>query len=123
MNKTYIKNILRLIQQSKGRFFSLLAIVAIGVAFFVGVAGTSPIMGYSVDAYNDRQNLKDFTIYSNVGFDQEDIKAIQKIKGVKSVEGTYFTDVLAQSGRKSYVTRLHAFNKNHTSSTHTTILS
>ncbi len=112
MNKTYIKNILRLIQQSKGRFFSLLAIVAIGVAFFVGVAGTSPIMGYSVDAYNDRQNLKDFTIYSNVGFDQEDIKAIQKIKGVKSVEGTYFTDVLAQSGRKSYVTRLHAFNKN-----------
>ncbi len=112
MNKTYLKNILRLIQQSKGRFFSLLAIVAIGVAFFVGVAGTSPIMGYSVDAYNDRQNLKDFTIYSNVGFDKDDIKAIQKIKGIKTVEGSYFADVLAQSGKKTYVTRLHAYNQN-----------
>ncbi len=111
MTKTYLKSILRLINQTKGRFISLLAIVAIGVAFFVGVAGTSPIMGYSVDAYNDAQNLKDFTIYSSVGFDDDDLKAIQKIKGVSLVEGTYFTDVLAQCGKKSYVTRIHAYDQ------------
>ena len=33
MNKTWLKNVLRLIKQTKGRFISLMAIVAIGVAF------------------------------------------------------------------------------------------
>ena len=111
MNKTWFKNILRMIQDTKGRFFSLMAIVAIGVAFFVGVAGTSPIMGYSVDAYDDQENLKDFTLYSNVGFDNDDLKALKDVKGIKTVEGSYFADVLACSGNNTYVTRIHSYNE------------
>lgn len=114
MNKTWLKNVLRLIKQTKGRFISLMAIVAIGVAFFVGVSGSSPIMGYSVDAYDDKENLKDLTLYSNLGFDKADLQAIASVKGVKKVEGTYFADVLAACKNSTYVTRIHAYNPNQT---------
>ena len=35
--KAYIKDILREVRHSMGRFFSIMAIVAIGTAFFAGV--------------------------------------------------------------------------------------
>ena len=73
MNKTRKKDTLRLIKNTKERFFSLVAIIVIGVAFFVGVSGSSYIMGKNVDAYADETNLKDITIYSNYGFDEEKV--------------------------------------------------
>ena len=82
--ETQKKDIVRLIQNTKGRFFSLVAIIIIGVAFFVGVSGSSYIMGKNVDAYADDTNLKDITIYSNYGFDDEDVDAIsQMVKLIK----------------------------------------
>ena len=44
MTPTLWKNIFREIWQSKGRFLSILAIVALGVGFFAGVKGASPTM-------------------------------------------------------------------------------
>lgn len=112
MPKTLWKNILRLISATKSRFFSLTAIVAIGVAFFVGVAGASPVMGYSVDSYDDRTNLKDITIYSNYGFDEEDLEAIRNVEGVEVAEGAYFADVLGNYENATYITRIHSYNEN-----------
>ena len=84
MNKTLWKDIKRLIRSTKGRFLSLTTIVLIGVSFFVGISSVSTIMGYSVDTYDDEVNLKDITIYSNYGFDEEDIDAIRTVsKGIE----------------------------------------
>ena len=66
--KVFHKNVFRLIKSTKGRFFSLSAIVSIGVAFFIGVSASAPMMAASVDSYDDSYELKDFTIYSNYGF-------------------------------------------------------
>jgi len=82
MTKTLLKSIVRLIRETKGRFLSLCAIVCLGVAFFVGVSASSPIMGKSVDAYDDAMNLKDITVYSNYGFDEEDVERISEVEGV-----------------------------------------
>lgn len=109
MNKIQKKDIRRLIGATKGRFFSLTAIVTIGVAFFVGVSSSSSVMALSVDKYDDKNNLKDITIYSNYGFDEEDLAAVKKIDGVKEAELTKFVDVLASSGTTSVVTRMHAY--------------
>lgn len=114
MNTSWTKNLLRMIRSTKSRFFSLTAIVTIGVAFFVGLSGTSPVMGNSVDVYDDQQNLKDLTIYSNYGFDQDDIDAIQDCKDVKKAEGAYFADVMAACKEKTYVTRIHSYNEEDT---------
>ncbi len=111
MNRTLAANIRRLILATKSRFFALTAIVTIGVAFFVGVSATSPIMGQSVDAYNDETELKDITVYSNYGFDQADIDAIAKLPEAEVCEGAWFADVLATSGNTTLVTRIHSFDE------------
>ena len=113
MSKSLWLNIFRLIKSTKGRFISLTSIVAIGVAFFVGVSASSPIMGQSVDYYNDETHLKDFTIYSNYGFDEDDINNLKSIDGIDYVEGTWFADVLATYENETSVTRIHAYDDNY----------
>ena len=111
MNDTRKKDTLRLIQNTKGRFFSLMAIIIIGVAFFVGVSGSSFMMGKNVDAYVDETNLKDITVYSDYGFDEDDVEAIGMLSKVEKAEGSKFVDVLANSSETSKVTRVHSYNE------------
>ena len=109
MPRTLLLNLLRLIKDTKGRFLTMTSIVALGVAFFVGVSASAPVMSQSVDIYADEVNMKDITVYSNYGFDDADIEAIRGIEGVREVEGTKFTDVLAVCGKDTHITRVHAF--------------
>lgn len=110
MTKTLAANIRRLILATKSRFFALTAIVTIGVAFFVGVSATSPIMGYSVDVYDDEMEMKDITVYSNYGFDQADIDAIARLDEVEVCEGAWFADAVAASGNMTLITRIHSYD-------------
>jgi putative ABC transport system permease protein len=110
MNKIMMKDIRRMIGATKGRFFSLTAIVTIGVAFFVGVSSSSSVMSASVDKYDDELNLKDITIYSNYGFDQEDLTAVKKLSEVSDAELSYFVDVTATADANSMITRIHSYN-------------
>ena len=64
MPKVFFKNILQEIRHSFGRFFSILCIVMIGVAFFAGVKASAPDMKYSADQYFDKYNVQDIQIYS-----------------------------------------------------------
>ena len=112
MNRTLIKNLLRLIKTSMSRFFAVSAIVSIGVAFFTGVSGSADIMGVSVDQYSDTLNLKDITIYSNYGFDDEDVAAVMKAEGVLDAQGSKFTDVIGVYGNDTRVTRIHSISAN-----------
>lgn len=114
MNQTRKKDILRLIRNTKGRFLSLTAIIIIGVAFFVGVSGAGYVMGKNVDAYSDELNLKDITVYSDYGFDEEDVAAINALSEVDKAEGSKFVDVLATSEDASKVTRIHSYNEEDT---------
>lgn len=111
MPKTLTKNSRRLIKATKGRFLSLTAIVCLGVAFFVGISASSIVMGKSVDAYNDEMNLKDITIYSNYGFDEESIQKIKELDDLEEVQASYFQDVTSSSDTETHVTRVHSFNR------------
>ena len=51
MTKTLIKNTFREIKNSKARFISILAIIALGVGFFAGIKATSPSMINMADTY------------------------------------------------------------------------
>ncbi len=111
---TLIKDTLRLIKKTKGRFFSLAAIVMIGVAFFVGVSSSSSIMASNVDAYDDAYNLKDITVYSNYGFTEDDITAVEKLPDVKKAETDSFVDVYVSSGAYSSIARIHSYDSENT---------
>ena len=87
MKKTnmIIKDTFREIKKTKGRFFSIFAIVMIGVSFFAGIMSSGPTMRKSADHYFDEYNLMDYRILSNFGLTTDDINAIRNIDGVESV--------------------------------------
>jgi putative ABC transport system permease protein len=94
MPKVLIKDLFVEIRHSLGRFLSIMAIVALGVAFFAGIKASAPDMKYSADQYFDEYNLQDIQVYSTVGLDDEDLKAIAAIQGVKNVQPVFSMDVL-----------------------------
>lgn len=102
------KDTLREIKKTLGRFFSIFAIVAIGVAFFAGVKASVPDMKYTADAYFDEYNLLDFRIVSTVGFTKEDVQAIREVKGVEGVDATYTMEALTMVGPQQLTLKVHA---------------
>lgn len=102
MKKIYL-DVLREIRKSIGRFLSIFAIVAIGVAFFAGVKASAPLMKETADAYFDENNLQDIQIYSTLGFVEEDIDEIRKIEGIEGVHATHSIDALFKIDTVEYV--------------------
>ena len=94
MGSALLKDILREIKKSLGRFLSILLIVALGVAFFAGVKASVPDMKYTADAYFDAYNMQDIQLISTVGFTEEDVEAIRGIEGVQGVHATYTMDAV-----------------------------
>ena len=94
MRKAVFKDFIRNIKGSLGRFFAIMAIVAIGVAFFAGVTASSGDMKHSSDSYYDEYNMNDIRILSSIGFTSQDIEAVSKVSGVKAVYKTNTQDVL-----------------------------
>ena len=111
MNRSQQRDLFRLIRATRSRFFSLTAIVTLGVAFFVGVSAVSTIMAYSVDQYDDTYALKDITVYSDFGFDEADIDAVRQLDDVRDAEGAKFVDVTAVSGSRNSITRIHSWSE------------
>jgi len=91
------KDTFRLIKSTFNRFFSLFMIVVIGVAFMMGLLSSRPIMEESVEQYYSEMNLQDFQIYSSYGFNDDDIKAIEKQEYVRECFGSRMTDVFCRN--------------------------
>ena len=101
LNKDFIRDILK----SKGRFLSIVTIVALGVAFFIGVKSSPIVMKTASDKYYDDNNLMDIRLLSSMGLTDDDVNEIKNIKGVEweerefedsDVEGVRF--VIAAAG-------------------------
>lgn len=102
------KNIFREIWNTKARFLSILAIVALGVGFFSGVKGTSPAMAETVMQYARNQNLMDLRLVSTVGFNDNDIKAISQTDNVDNVNAGFMADVMVGAEGSAKVYRIHS---------------
>ena len=107
MKKTLFKDTFREIKKSFGRFLSIFAIVAIGVAFFVGVKSSCFVMKHTADKYYDDYNLMDFRILSTLGLTEGDVAEIRKVNGVKGVFPTHSMDVLISIKSDEYVLKVH----------------
>lgn len=62
-----IKNALRDIKKSKGRFLSIVVIIALGVAFFFGFKMAPESMRLTADKYYDDYNMMDIRLISTLG--------------------------------------------------------
>ena len=70
-------------------------------------------MRLNADKYFDDENLMDYRIMSNFGITDEDIKAIEKVDGVKAVMPAYEADVFVSIDTTQTVMRIHSLDLNH----------
>ncbi len=85
---------LRGIKKSMSRFLSIVSIVALGVGFLAGLLATAPDMKNSANKYFENSNLYDFYIQSDIGFDEEDLKKIEKQSYVDKAMAVYQEDLI-----------------------------
>ena len=80
-------------------------IIFLGAAVFSGLRNTPYTMAASADAYLNSHNYADLTYIATLGFSDEDIAKVRKLKGVKKVIPCYQFDALfAHKDGKSGVT-------------------
>lgn len=94
MNRTYRKNILRTIGKSKGRFFAIMAIIALGVGFFAGLKVTKPGMVQTGNTYLREQKMYDFRLLSTYGFDDDEVAAMAENEHVIAASGSVYEDFI-----------------------------
>ncbi len=87
-----ITDALRTVQKTKSRFFSIMAIVALGVSFFTGMNAVAPDMYDTMLDYAKTSNMADIQIISTAGLTDNDVAVIQSINGIEAAVGEKFVD-------------------------------
>ena len=108
MTRALIRNTFREIIGTKARFFSIMAIIALGVGFFTGIKATSPSMYNLAENYYREKSLMDFRLVSTTGFTEDDVKAVSAVEGVQSVMPSYFFDLMTAADEGGDLVRLIA---------------
>ncbi len=91
------KDFFREIKKSSGRFFSILFIVALGVAFFSGIRASEPDKRITGDSYYDGAALMDVKAVSTLGITEDDVKAFEELELISRAEGAYSADFLTDT--------------------------
>lgn len=112
MNRSLLKNVCRQMWRTKSRFFSILAIIALGCGFFAGVKATSPDMKLTAEQYFKDSKLMDIQILSTVGLDETDIAALRDVEGVGQVAGSYSADLYLkqEDGSTDIILKTYSIN-------------
>lgn len=97
MKNAMQKDFWREIQHTRSRFFSMMILVALSVAFLSGLKATAPDMKRTGDDYLDSLHLADIQVLSTLGLTDDDITAIRAQDKVEDAEGEYVIDAFASS--------------------------
>lgn len=92
MTKALFKDTLRTIERTRPRFFSIVAIVSLGISFFAGMNATAPDMYDTAQQYLRDTNAMDISVMSTVGLSEDDLSVLSTINGVQNVTGEKFYD-------------------------------
>lgn len=106
MKNPIIKDTYREIRRTLSRFFSIFAIVALGVGFFAGVKATTPDMKLTADKYFDDYRFMDIRVVSTLGLDDKDVNAIKETSKAEGIFPTYTADYLVNIKEKDYVLKV-----------------
>ncbi len=93
MTKAYFKAIMREIWRSKARFFSILLIIFLGVAFYTGIRATGPDMLQAADAYFAKQKLATNSVQSTLGLTKSDTAVLKRHRSQVTYQAVKYLDV------------------------------
>ena len=103
------RNTFREIKKSFGRYFAILAIIALGVAFFSGLKITQSVMVHSADVYLKDLQFYDYRLVSTLGFTEENVEALAEKEDVRAAEGAISAEVLYKdAGENERVIKMHS---------------
>ena len=103
-----LKNTIRKLKHSFGRYFSLLIIVLIGIGFYAGIQSSVPSIKRIQNDYYKNTNLMDLTVRSTLGLTDEDVNALKKLDTVSDAIPSYSAYVL--NGEEAI--KVHAITEN-----------
>lgn len=112
MRSAMKKTSLREIKSTFGRFFAIMAIIALGVGFFTGVRITTPAMVNTVNIFLEDNQFYDYRLLSTLGWNDDDVEFFSSQPDVRYAEGAYSLDVIYnRSVKRDYVMRTHSLPK------------
>ena len=103
--RKFNKNIAKEFKTSFGRFIAIMAIIALGVGFLIGVTQATPDMKNTMDHYLVENEAYDVDVKGTFGLTQADIDAIAALDGVDSVMPVISTDAVVTAGGQELVGR------------------
>lgn len=92
--KTLRKDIKKCFKRSKGRFISILCLVALGSFALVGLQVAGPDMRKTGENYFNKYKSADISVIGDYGIDEENRKAINKVTGADKIEYGYLKDAV-----------------------------
>ena len=106
MKNAMQKDFWREIKHTRSRFFSIMILVALSVAFLSGLKATAPDMKRTGDDYLDSLHLADIQVLSTLGLTDDDITALRAQDKVEDAEGEYVIDAFASSSSLDAVVKV-----------------
>lgn len=96
-----IRKLFRTAWSYKSQFISMIIMIAIGAGIFLGFNIEWKSLEVNTDSFFKDTNYADFRIYSETGFTEDDIKAIQGIEGVEKATRYFNVNVGIKNTKKS----------------------
>ena len=106
-----LKDTVREIKRTAGRFLSIFAIVALGCGFFAGIKATMPDMVDSANDYFEQNHLMDYKMVSTVGVRSEDVEAVKKADNAEGVCAGYSKEVFYHYNDQNYVLKALSYSE------------
>lgn len=109
-----IRKLFRTAWSYRSQFFSMVIMIAIGVGIFLGFNMEWKSLETDAFSFLEDTNYADFRLYSETGFTEDDITAIQNISGVDAATRYLAVNVGVQDTKKSVLLNV---SENYTVST------
>lgn len=110
MKTAYLKDSVRKLKSSIFQYVSIILIIVLGVAFFVGMNVISPNMANTAEIYLEDSNIYDLNLVSTIGFEDEDLDKVKENENVLIAEGSYMQDVLIDNDEEALAVRLNSLS-------------
>ena len=110
MKRAYFKDSKKMFINNFGRFCSIVLIIMLGTAFFIGMNAISPEMEKTAEKYMKDKHIYDYYLESNLGYSKDDLKKFDKNEHIKEVQGIYSYDALTSFDNKDLVVRVSSVN-------------
>lgn len=112
MASLLIRDVIRHIKQTKRRFFSIVAIMALGIGFYSGLNSAGLDMRQNLEQCLERSYAYNLVLTSALGIDDEIMHDVKGVEGVNAVEPAYSYDALVNAEGKDITARFESYLEN-----------